>query len=289
VFFDDYPLFYETSETAASAQRLNLRHHAMIDNNRETLAGARVLDLASHDGRWSFAALKAGAAHVTGVEARRPLVDKARKTFAEYGVPTDTYDFIRGDMFQVLRRQQFDVDVVLCFGFVYHTLRYPELFRAMMDARPRHVLLDTKVIRAKQPLVRLLVNNTGVQSNAVSDQTSHGRRAVAGWPSLSALVMMLDVYGIGVEEQYDWPALLAAHSGERGQKSLVDYRTGHRVTLRCRARPEVTLVPGARELSSPRSTTRLTGAAKRGREKFGVAVRRGLSPVGRPKMRHSNS
>jgi hypothetical protein len=30
VFFDEYPLFYETSQTAAEATRLNLRHQAMI-------------------------------------------------------------------------------------------------------------------------------------------------------------------------------------------------------------------------------------------------------------------
>lgn len=288
MFFDDYPLFYETSETAASAQRLNLRHHALIDNNREILAGARVLDLASHDGRWSFAALKAGAAHVTGVEARRPLVDKARKTFAEYGVPTDTYKFIRGDMFRVLGHQPFDVDVVLCFGFVYHTLRYPELFRAIMEARPRHVLLDTKVIRAKQPLVRLRVNNTRVQSNAVPDQTSHGRRVIAGWPSVSALEMMLNIYGIEVEAQYDWSVMLAEYSDGRTQKSLRDYRIGNRVTLRCRARPEVTLVQRARRRSRLRSRTKPNDGTMRGWDNLGVAVRRGRLPVAWPRVRNSN-
>ena len=70
MFFDDYPLFYETSKTASSKARLNVRHQAIIEANRDILKDARVLDLASHDGRWSFAALKAGAAHVTGVEAR---------------------------------------------------------------------------------------------------------------------------------------------------------------------------------------------------------------------------
>ena len=99
MFFDDYPAFNETSRTAASPARLNLRHEAMIEPNRDILAGARVIDLASHDGRWSFAAHEAGAAHVTGVEARRPMVEAARRTFAGYGVPSDRYTFIRGDLF----------------------------------------------------------------------------------------------------------------------------------------------------------------------------------------------
>jgi Methyltransferase domain len=274
VFFDDYPLFYETSETAVSARRLNLRHHAMIENNRDVLAGARVLDLASHDGRWSFAALKAGAAHVTGVEARRELVDNARKTFAEYGVPSDTYRFIRGDMFRVLARREMHVDVVMCFGFVYHTLRYPELFRAIMDVRPRHVLLDTKVIRGNKPLVRLRVNRTGVQSAAAPDQTTHGRRAIAGWPSVSALSMMLDIYGLEVEEQYDWPALLAVQQGGR-DRSLGDYFTGHRVTMRCRARPEEAATPEARRTQPSRRRGKPNGGAKRRRDRLGIGVRPG--------------
>lgn len=246
MFFDDYPLFYETSETASSATRLNLRHQAMIEANRDILDGARVLDLASHDGRWSFAALKAGAAHVTGVEARRPLVENANKTFAEYGVPTDRYSFVQGDMFRVLAEQEFDVDVVMCLGFIYHTLRYGELFRGIMDAKPRHCIIDTKVILGDEPLVRLNVNRTGVQSNAAKDQLTHNRRAIAGWPSVPALKLMLEVYDIDVEEQYDWPKLLEGHPPDT-LRAAGDYHTGNRVTLRCSTRrPEAPVDEAAR-------------------------------------------
>ncbi len=234
MFFDDYPLFYETSKTAKTATRLDLRREAMIEANRDILDGARVLDLASHDGRWSFAALKAGAAHVTGVEARRPLVENARKTFAEYGVPTDRYKFIRGDMFQVLARKEFDVDVVMCLGFIYHTLRYGELFRGIIDAKPQYCIIDTKVILGDEPLIRVNVNRTSRQANAAKDEVSHGQQAVAGWPSVPALKLMLDVYDLEVEEQYDWPALLDSRPEVR--RSAGDYDAGNRVTLRCRAR-----------------------------------------------------
>lgn len=231
MFFDDYPKFYETSETAATARRLNLRHMAMIEANRDILAGARVLDLASHDGRWSFAALQAGAAHVTGVEARRSLVDNARKTFADYGVDSDRYRFVRGDMFRVLERQEFDVDVVMCFGFIYHTLRYGELFRGIANTKPRHCIIDTKVITDDKPLVWVNVNRTGVQSHAARDALSNRRRAIAGWPSVPALELMMGVYGLQVEDRYDWPALL--EQWPDAQRNCGDYRTGRRVTLRC--------------------------------------------------------
>jgi len=233
VFFDDYPLFYETSKTAPSKTRLNVRHQAIIEANRDILQGARVLDLASHDGRWSFAALKAGAAHVTGVEARPQLVENANKTFAEYGVPTDKYDFIAGDMFKVLQKKKFEVDVVICLGFIYHTIRYGELFRGIIDASPRHCIIDTKVMEGDEPLVRINVNHTGVQSNAAKDKISHGRKALAGWPTLPALKLMLDVYDLDVEQEYDWPALLATLPKVG---ALRDYHVGNRVTLRCKAR-----------------------------------------------------
>lgn len=233
MFFDEYPRFTKTSRTANSMRRLNLRHEAIIEQNRHLLDGARVLDLASHDGRWSFAAFKAGAAHVTGVEARKELVDNAHCTFAGYGVPNDRYTFIQGDMFRILRRRQFDVDVVLCLGFVYHTLRYQELFRGIRDATPSHLLLDTKVALDDRPVIELKVNRTMVQANAAADEFSHGSRALAGWPSLPALLQMLETYDIDVESQVDWPALMARH-----EIPLAGYGSGQRVTLRCRVRAD---------------------------------------------------
>lgn len=236
MFFDDYPLFYESSDTAASPHRLNLRHEAMIASNQDILRDARVLDLASHDGRWSFAALQAGAKHVIGVEARPRLVDCANKSFAEYGVPTQDYEFVQGDMFRVLQERQFDVDVVMCLGFVYHTLRYGELFRGIVDAGPAYCILDTKIILGDEPMVRLNVNRAKLQSHAARDDVSYRDQTVAGWPSLPALKLILDVYGLDVEEQYDWPALMARHPEAVRARAVRDYGTGNRVTLRCRAR-----------------------------------------------------
>lgn len=234
MFFDDYPLFATTSETASSTSRLNLRHKAMIEANRDILTGARVLDLASHDGRWSFAALKAGATHTIGVEARQGLVEGAEKVFAEYGVDTGSYDFICDDLFEVMRERDFDVDVVMCFGFIYHTLRYPELLHGITKASPMHCLIDTKVIKAEEPMVMLLPNDTRAQSNAARDNTSTGSTVIAGWPSVPALHMLLDTYGIEVESQFDWPRLLAEHP--EVLRTVRDYHTGRRVTLRCRRR-----------------------------------------------------
>jgi hypothetical protein len=69
-FFDQCDRFYTTSHVGNWPVRLNTRYRAIIGGNEQHLRGRRVLDVASHDGRWSFAAVQAGCAHVTGIEAQ---------------------------------------------------------------------------------------------------------------------------------------------------------------------------------------------------------------------------
>jgi hypothetical protein len=52
-----------------------------------------------------------------------------------------------------------------------------------------------------------------------------------------ALHLMLDVYDFEVEEQFDWPALLASRP-DVPRRVVSDYYTGNRVTLLCRRRSE---------------------------------------------------
>src|ERR1700688_4976038 len=95
-FCDRYPRFLETTETVASRSRLNARWRAVIDWNKAVLTGRRVLDLGCHDGRWSFAALEAGACHVIGIEARAHLARKAAENLSYYGAPANAYDIVTG-------------------------------------------------------------------------------------------------------------------------------------------------------------------------------------------------
>lgn len=47
MFFDDHPDFLETSHTAATKGRLNLRHLGIIKENEAILRGRSVADIAS--------------------------------------------------------------------------------------------------------------------------------------------------------------------------------------------------------------------------------------------------
>ncbi|MDF2967300.1 MAG: Methyltransferase type 11 [Nocardioidaceae bacterium] len=227
-WFDSHPRFLETSHTAINPGRLNMRYQALIADNADILAGARVLDIASHDGRWALAALEAGAAHVTSIEARPDLVDNAHETFAHYGADPSRYTMIAGDVFAVLKEQRFDVDVIQCFGFLYHTLRYPELFSALRKLEPRHLVVDTRVHRASASLIRVYVNETTVQSNAAFDDYTEGTKTLVGSPSPKALRRMLGVFGFTVEREYDWEAA----SRDAGA-AVGTYERGERITWRC--------------------------------------------------------
>lgn len=230
MFFDAFPRFYETTQTQAFKGRLNLRYEAIFAQNADLFPGARVLDIASHDGRWSLAALRNGAAEVIGIEARDDLVEDARENLDLYA-PGRRYEFRAGDVFEVLADERFDVDVVLCLGFLYHTLRYNELMRRIRDLEPRHLLVDTAVERKKAVVVHLRTERAEVPRNAVADRFSHGDVTLVGRPSLRALELILESYGFEIERFSDWEALIEAN--QPLTKVVTDYANGGRVTARC--------------------------------------------------------
>lgn len=231
MFFDSFPRFYDSSSTSANRGRLNLRYEAIFVENRDLFAGARVLDIASHDGRWSLAALETGAAEVVGIEAREDLVHAARENLTHYVGDETRYRFIAGDVFEVLRREAFEVDVVLCLGFLYHTLRYNELMRGIRDANPRHLVIDTQVIsRVKQPRVRLCMELNESQSNAAEDPYSYAGKSLVGLPSVPALQMMLTAYDFEIDRFSDWASLLRDNAAV---PNVDAYAKGRRVTARC--------------------------------------------------------
>lgn len=232
-FFDDYPRFFETSETTPFPSRLNLRAEAIFGENRDIIEGARVLDIASHDGRWSFAALKHGAASVVGIEGRPELVQHAEEAMTEYGVEPSRYRFVAGDIFSTLAEEPVEVDTVLCLGFFYHTLRWNELLTRINQCRPKHLVIDTAVTGGKGPMVKLKVEDVSEQRNAITDEFTHGAAVVSGKPNVRALRTLVEAFGYELERLSDWTALV--RDNPEGATKVRDYARGYRVTARFRA------------------------------------------------------
>jgi Methyltransferase domain len=251
-FFEQFPRFYTTSSTAPSTARLNLRYEAIFGENRDIFEGASVLDLASHDGRWSLAALATGARSVIGIEARPELVAAATQNLSHYGYRADRARFVTGDMHELLNTQNFEVDVVLCLGFLYHTLRYNELLDGIRRTNARHLIIDTfsPHMMDQVPNVNVITEDAEEEGKAAADSYTHGTGVLVGRPNLAAIQTMLGAYGYRVERLSDWAGLLRDNPGT---ENCGDYANQRRVTVRCASTIGVPSLSGLarRATSSP--------------------------------------
>jgi methyltransferase family protein len=226
-FFDRYSRFYSTSRTWAVPNRLNRRYDALVGRNAQILDGASVVDLGSHDGRWTLAALEAGAKRVVGIEARPDLVAQAEATLAAYGLSRASYEFVCGDAHVLLGDLDPDsVDVVLCFGFFHETIRHAELLHAIRRLRPSHLVMDVWIHpRTDDPVIRLYLEDSGIESSSFPFHSATGDPLV-GHPSRAALELLLADAGFGDLDYFDW---LAADIDD--WNDLEDYRDRRRVSL----------------------------------------------------------
>jgi len=231
-FFEQFPRFYVTSSTGLTTGRLNLRYEAIVGENRDLFEGASVIDLASHDGRWSLAALAAGARSVTGIEARPELVKAATENLAEYGYGPDRVRFVAGDVHEVLNAQDLEADVVMCLGFLYHTLRYNELLHGIRRTGARHLIIDTfsPHMTAPVPNVNVITEDAAEEGKAAADTFTSGPSVLVGRPNLAAIQTMVAAYGYRVERLCDWAGLLRDNPGT---DNCGDYANGRRITVRC--------------------------------------------------------
>jgi SAM-dependent methyltransferase len=225
-FFDQYPRFYGTSSVGNVPNRLNSRYRAMIEENAHCIQNCSILDIASHDGRWSFSALKAGARHVLGIEARPHLVNIACDTFRTYGIPGDKYSFVTDDIYNHLPRIRVaSVDTVFCFGFFYHTLNHQLLLSGIANLRPRWLLLDTCISPSAASVIEVRPENTKLDASSVSTQGESRSISLVGHPSWKALKLMVENFGFRIQ-LFDW------HAQSQDWTGIEDYRDGTRITLR---------------------------------------------------------
>jgi hypothetical protein len=214
-FFDAYPRFVETSETGPWLDRLNARYYALIHENRARIEGARVLDLASHDGRFTFAALRAGAARVVGIEHDPRLVQAATEHLEHYGLPRERYDFVAGDLFECIRASE-PCDVVFVFGILYHVNDHMRLLTELAELDARTMIFDTNVSTKPDAVIELRAPIAGSPPPPGSQ--------LEGWPTRAALEAMWSSFG-WTYEFFDWRA-----ADRADHPKLDDYAGGRRVT-----------------------------------------------------------
>ena len=226
-FFDSYPRFYSTSQTAATPNRLNKRYEALVNSNRAIIKGKSVLDIASHDGRWSLAAHNTGALQVLGVEAREHLVKSAQANMRAYQVPEDQVHFALGDVFKVLDQLEPDrFQTIFCFGFFYHTMHHMLLLSKIARLKPKHLILDTAIDVDPDSIVEVHEESVATESAGAVPDPGDPTRIVVGVPTKSALELMLSSSGFTGLAYYDWH-----RAGIKRWDDLEDYHEGQRVSL----------------------------------------------------------
>jgi methyltransferase family protein len=211
-FFDFLRDTERYSGTRGSIARLNKRHRFLIEPYKAELEGRSVLDLASHDGRWSYALSAAGAREVTGIEARAESIAH----FAAYpeGPVKDRIRFVQGDVYDVLPQLVAEgkrYDVVALFGLFYHVMDHYLLLKLIAQLEPELIIIDSEFFLSPDPVVRIIREKTDNRLNSIP-HVSGQVRAPAGIPSKLALEVMATTLGYGVEWA-DWEVL---DEGERG-------------------------------------------------------------------------
>lgn len=138
--------FLATGTTGIHVNRLNWRAEVLLTRNLAAVKDKRILDLASHDGRFSWACLRLGASHVTGVEVQSKLVKVANQNLTGLGYGLESFNFVEDDVFNYLQRvKPGEFDTILCLGFFYHTVRQIELLSEVKRIKPEFFVLDTMI------------------------------------------------------------------------------------------------------------------------------------------------
>lgn len=152
-FPEDSPFLKEDSRSKRWAipyhyECLNGRVDTLLARHVEVIRDCRVLDLASHMGTLSYAALQLGAQQVHGVDTEDSMIHKAEDLFRRMQVAPDSYRFEVKDAFEFLESCEPDsYDTILCFGLMYYVMEPFRLLKLMARASKRCLLLDTFTAR----------------------------------------------------------------------------------------------------------------------------------------------
>ena len=215
--FDRFDRARDAAVRPVAAMRLRHRHKAIILRNNPIFRRAKVLDLRSGDGRWSWAALDAGAAHVTGLESKQKPIAAARDFFAKLQIDHASYEFMQARILQSLRTfEPGAFDVILCKEFYQDPYA---LFSSLRRLRPKHIVLDTALARGRVPFAIFKAKR-----DDNSPQESEGQAGLSAIPTEQAIRLFADFFGFRCQA-VDWRTLgIADWTGIR------DYERGSRGT-----------------------------------------------------------
>lgn len=223
LYISNLPAGNSPSAAYVDAIRSRQLFKVIVEQNRMLFEDARVLEFPSRDGRWGLAALDAGAAHVVGVEALPRLAAKAARTFADFGVSRELYEFINADIFEGVGCFEPELfDLIMCVRF-FERLDPRRSFRELHRLRPRFVILDTAVAPGRGPVLRFALTIPELAGATAMRQDGYSGSIVAT-PSDGLITFMCDFFGFHCHS-IDWQGM-----GITDWTGLHDYERGRRRT-----------------------------------------------------------
>jgi trehalose 2-sulfotransferase len=221
-FFDRYERFIKNLPAAPDTAtgfvgviRLRRRYDAIVARTHELFRGAKVLDIMGTAGLWSLAALDAGATEVVRLATASEAADPPTGNFEEYGFKAGSYQILDPAAWGNLDPEAFDV--ILCeriFEEADPRLFFQELHRL----RPKHVILDTGIVRGSGAIARFKL----VASEHAVTEVAGRYATIVGSPS-HELIMFLCEYFDFQWRRIDWHAMeitdwIGIHDYERDER-----------------------------------------------------------------------
>ena len=196
--------------------RLRHQYEVFISRNRDLFRGARVLDIMSSYGFWSFAALDAGAANVVGLEPSRAAVEATKKAFAEYPIDLSSFQFVASEIPAALRTlEPKTIDIVLCHGFLERSdPRF--VFQQLSRLRVKNVILDTRITRGQGPMARF--------SRRPGNAPTGRYQNIVLYPNHELIAFLCDYF------QFRWLPIDWHEMGIKDWTGIADYMSDHRRT-----------------------------------------------------------
>lgn len=230
-FFEPYPELHEKGTSV----RLGARYKVLIERNLTAIEGKSIIDTGAHNGRWAFAALKAGASKVYLLEGRQDLLDQAKLTFDKYGIAPDRYELVCGDVIEILKARNIKVDTVFFFGTFYHIPNHFDWVSEGHRTGAHTIIIDTHIAEApdSDKIVRFKMEEVENIMNSPIRAHEASKMAIAGHPSRGFVKFAFRAFGYEVTE-CDWAALIR----QNGAQGLKDYSEGRRSTFVARAKAQ---------------------------------------------------
>jgi SAM-dependent methyltransferase len=192
-FVEDDGLGYDEKNLA----RQNARYEKFILPIAKQLQGKRVLDLGAYDGRWAFACLHHGAAHVTAIEYRAEHIARAQQILQPYKLhPRQTMKLIQGDVFSAVPKllaKGLRFDIILCLGMIQHVADHNALMQLMAAFKPELIVVDGVMIDSGDKFTILRKEPTASQEGA-PPTWPHQHMAVTGLISRAGFKMIADTH-----------------------------------------------------------------------------------------------